>query len=530
VMSVRTATLEEVDDPLLGRAFGSYVLVRAIAQGGQCSVYEARSATERVALKILHVSRPRTAESDERLRREAVAIQRIEHPNVVRLLDYGETSDGSPWLAMEYLDGESLATLLGRVKHLPEVELVALFAPICAALEAAHQRGVVHRDLKPQNIMLVEQGGVRVPKLLDFGIARLLDEGALTTSLVVRGTPMYMASEQWEGLRHADERSDIYSLGAIAYQAASGRLPFAADTPLGWMKQVQSEPALDLAIAMDRRAVSPAFASTVMKALAKDPDERPQTPAEFLRGLRPPTRSASARAAAPRRRRPAALGLALAALLAVAGAYHFTTRGAGATPSVRAESRVVLVMDTPAARGVYDADAAARGGTNADALNDVLGDLPVTIQKETIPSDWDREAHVLELSPELIVIHRSAFFHGLNGEFGFGYPPFADEKASRNWALLYRMADDKLISFLGLIASVREGTKFLVYSRGTDPRWRDPKYRAQWESNVEQRFPAIRGRVSTIAIEGGMNASFKASAVAQQFRESVRSILGLAKP
>ena len=520
--------LSEPEDALVGRTIGHYVLVRCLARGGQSTIYEAKSASERVAIKILHVAGPRTPESHERLRREALAIRRIQHPNVVRVLDFGETSDWCPWLAMEFLEGESLAALLARVGTLSEAEVVEILAPICGALEEAHKKGVVHRDLKPQNIMLVAQDGGRTPKLLDFGIASLVGQEGLTTSQTVKGTPMYMAPEQWEGLLRADARSDVYSLGAVVYEALSGRAPFTGDTALALMRQVQSEPPLDLAVAMSRRPVSPAFAAAVMKALSKDPDERPQTPLEFLRALRPPPARVS-RKLHPINARRRSLWVALTSLLALMLGVAAWRYAAGPRAAARARSTppLVLLMDTPVAHGVYDPEATARGGTNADTLNDGLADLVIRIQKESIPSNWDREAHVLELEPDLIVIHRSAFFHGLNSEFGYGYPPFADDSEGRRWQLLYRMADDKLITFLGLVATAGERTRFIVYSRGTDPLWPDPDYRREWLARAERRFPAIKNRLSTIAIAGGMKASFKDPIVVRQMRAAISSVLNL---
>jgi serine/threonine protein kinase len=520
-------------DPLIGAPIGPYTVVRRIARGGHSSIYEARGPEGPAAIKVLHASKQRTRESTARLRREAVAIKRLEHPNVVKLFDWGETADGSPWLAMELLRGESLAALLARVGAISPAELLAILAPICEALEEAHHKGVVHRDVKPENVMLVDEHGRRVPKLLDFGIACLRDADTLTSSDVVSGTPMYMAPEQWEGLTHADERSDVYALGVIAYRALSGKLPYAADTALVWMKKTHLEPPIDLASAIGGRAVSAMVCAAVMKALAKDPSARPQTPMELLRTLQsaPEIR----RGEGQKRGRPAwsMAAVLIAALLGSGIGFYVSRVSHASTRALRKGSPIVLVMDTPVARGVYDADAVAHGGSNADTLNDVLRDLPITIEKETLPSTWNREMYVLDLNPDVIVIHRSAFFHGLNLEFGYGYEPFADDKARDRWTLLYRTAEDKLVSFLGLVATVHPQTKFLVYSRGTGSGqggWPDPEYRKSWVMGLEQRFSALRGRITTMAIEGGVDkGSFKNPKVAAQIRQHLRSIMTLAE-
>jgi serine/threonine-protein kinase len=523
------------DDPLLGVALGRYTLVRRLARGGQSSIYEATSGGARVAIKVLHASGKRGHESAERLRREAIAIQRLDHPNVIRLLDYGELPDGNPWLAMEFLEGENLAELLERVGTLSEAEVIRILAPICEALAEAHAKNVIHRDLKPENIMLVTSNGVRTPKLLDFGIAALLGADPLTSSVTVSGTPMYMAPEQWEGLSRADARSDIYSLGVIVYRALSGKYAYSADTPLGWMKQIHSETPLDLEVAMAGRPVSPVLRAAVMKALARDPRERPQTPMELLRALQPaPVLGPSAERQGSRTWRLVLLTALVVGCLASAAIY-FARRPEVVAAASRTGPPLVLLMDTPVSHGVYDADSVPRGGTNADTLNDLLRDLPISIEKETLPSTWNREKHVVELTPDLIVIHRSAFFHGLNLEFGFGYEPFPDELTRVRWGLLYRTADDKLLGFLGFIATTNQRTKFLIYSRGTGGTgtsgWQDAAFRTKWVAEAEQRFPALKGRITTLAIEGGVErGTFKSQNVARQVREALTSILGLAAP
>jgi hypothetical protein len=268
-----------------------------------------------------------------------------------------------------------------------------------------------------------------------------------------------------------------------------------------------------------------------MKALAKSPSERPQTPMEFLRALRPAPVSLTSE---PRSRRYfGALALATGAGLLGAGLTLFASRRGRGMPAPHSGPPTVVLMDTPVAHGVYDADVLARGGTNADTLNDLLRDLPIAIEKETVPSTWNRELHVLELKPDLIVIHRSAFFHGLNVEFGFGYEPFPDETTRARWRLLYRTAEDKLIAFMGLVATVDSRTRFLVYSRGTGASvtsgdWQDAAYRREWVTSIERRFPRLAKRVTTLAIEGGVaSGSFKRAEVVRQTREAVRAILGL---
>ena len=225
-----------------------------------------------------------------------------------------------------------------------------------------------------------------------------------------------------------------------------------------------------------------------------------------------------------RRRWPRALAC-LAAVLVVGSASFVVGR---ATTGVDGHqgAPVVMLMDTAAPRAVYDAQTVAHGGTNADDLNDLLRDLPVKIFKESLSSTWDREDQVLKLHPDVVLIHRSAFFHALNRELDLGYPPFASPKDDARWHLVYRAADDKLVALLGLLGAADAQTRFLVYSRGTGGGWTDAGYRTQWVDDVEKRFPALRGRVTTFLVPGGVDGgSFKIPAVTLEVREKVRALL-----
>lgn len=189
---------------------------------------------------------------------------------------------------------------------------------------------------------------------------------------------------------------------------------------------------------------------------------------------------------------------------------------------------VVVILDTPALRGVYEQETRERAGTNADDLNEVLRALPVTIQKETIGATWEREDQILRQRPDLVMIHRSAFFHAMNQEFGFGYPDDAtgfDEARARR---LYEIADNKLVATLGFIGQSSPGTAFVVYSRGTGGGWTEDQYRADWVRNVEGRFPVLKGRVTTVLVPGGPSAgSFEDATTRELFRQRVREVLQL---
>jgi len=205
--------------------------------------------------------------------------------------------------------------------------------------------------------------------------------------------------------------------------------------------------------------------------------------------------------------------------------WRDSTRKTGVRPSVP----VVVVMDTSAPHGVYDQDTRDSSGTNADVLSEILRGLPIVIHKETIGATWDREDQVLKQRPNLIVIHRSAFFHSMNQELGFGYPdePGFDEVRARR---LYEIAQDKLCAFLGFIGQEDPDTVFLVYGRGTGGDWEDEQDRTSWVERLEGRFPSLKGRVTTVAVPGGVSrGSLHDEKTRQIFRQRVQTLLRLDK-
>ncbi len=188
-------------------------------------------------------------------------------------------------------------------------------------------------------------------------------------------------------------------------------------------------------------------------------------------------------------------------------------------------------MDTPAPVGVYDPETRSASGTNADDLSDALRDFPIVLHKETVNSTWDREDQVLKQRPALIVIHRSAFFHSMNQEFGFGYSFDPIGYNEQSWTRLYDVADNKLVAFFGYVGLGSPNTRFLVYSRGggeTTTGWAAEPYRYDWVTEIERRFPSLTGRVFTMHVPGGEeNATFRDEATARTVRRNVQSILGL---
>jgi hypothetical protein len=187
---------------------------------------------------------------------------------------------------------------------------------------------------------------------------------------------------------------------------------------------------------------------------------------------------------------------------------------------------VVVLMDTFAPRGVYDADTREKSGTNADLLSDALRDLPILIQKEAIGPVWDREVQILRQNPSLILIHRSGFFHSMNLELGFGYGGDSSPFRESEWLKLYEIADNKLGAFLGFVGRGNPATRFLVYSRGSGAGWALEEYRDDWVRQLEGRFPALKDRVTAVQILGGVESgSFRDPETIKMIRRQVRELL-----
>jgi eukaryotic-like serine/threonine-protein kinase len=253
---------------------GKYHLQTRIGSGGMGAVYLARRIHigDEVAVKVLHAHYVAEASAVERFRREARAAAMLRHPNVVAIYDFGEARGDSPaFIVMELVNGFSLRALLQRERRLFPERAVALLREICTGVGAAHRHNVVHRDIKPDNIIVCPPEHPDEPekvKVLDFGIAKLRDlapDQGLTQTGAVLGTPYYMSPEQCRG-DALDPRSDVYSLGAMLYEMIAGQPPFLANTITGVVaKHLTETPAL-----LSRHApVTPALEAVVMRALAK---------------------------------------------------------------------------------------------------------------------------------------------------------------------------------------------------------------------------------------------------------------------
>ncbi|MET9091105.1 protein kinase [Streptomyces cyaneofuscatus] len=260
-------------------AGGRYQLRDLLGEGGMASVYLAYdSALDRqVAIKTLHTELGREQSFRERFRREAQAVAKLQHTNIVSVFDTGEDELGGalmPYIVMEYVEGQPLGSVLAddirQYGAMPADKALKVTADVLAALETSHEMGLVHRDIKPGNVMMTKRG---VVKVMDFGIARAMQSGvtSMTQTGMVVGTPQYLSPEQALG-RGVDARSDLYSVGIMLFQLLTGRIPFDADSPLAIAyAHVQEEPVAPSAI---NRSVTPAMDALVARALKKNPNER----------------------------------------------------------------------------------------------------------------------------------------------------------------------------------------------------------------------------------------------------------------
>jgi serine/threonine-protein kinase len=260
----------------------SYLLERELGRGGMATVYLARDVRHKrlVALKVLHPELAHTL-GPERFQREIELAARLQHPHILTVFDSGEAA-GQLWFTMPYVEGESLRDRLRRDGRLPVEDALRIAREAAQALQYAHDHGVIHRDIKPENLLLTTDGNTLVA---DFGIARVLagTDSRLTESGLAIGTPVYMSPEQAAGDPGLDARTDVYSLGAVLYEMLTGEPPFSGATPQAVIAKRLSTPPVPPRVLRD--TVPPMVDAAVLRALSRDPVDRPASAAEFARTL-----------------------------------------------------------------------------------------------------------------------------------------------------------------------------------------------------------------------------------------------------
>ena len=321
--------MTEIDAQLALNLSRRFRLIRQLGAGGMGAVYLAEQiavGNRPVALKVLSRKLLDDPEFLLRFQNEAASTGRIHHANVVTIYESGQADDGTPYISMEFLEGESLRQALARRGALPVTEVAEILQQAARGLNAAHKLGIIHRDLKPDNIFLTypddesvapvslvsgvrwappesrnrtppaQGGGAVAPtspstnfvvKIVDFGIAKLRESGAHTQTGMVLGTPAYMSFEQASGMRsdELDARSDVYSLGVVVYEMLNGRTPFHSETPLGYLRKHMMEEPPPFRAVVPGLGVPPAVERAVMKALVKDRDQRYTSALDFAREM-----------------------------------------------------------------------------------------------------------------------------------------------------------------------------------------------------------------------------------------------------
>jgi serine/threonine-protein kinase len=380
---------------------GRYRLEEQVGSGGMSSVYRAYDPTleRHVAIKLMHRDISNDADQLERFRREARAVAQLNHPHVVTVIDAGE-DDGAPFIVFEYVEGETLKDRIRRLGRLPVAEAVAYAVEIGRALECAHDHMLVHRDVKPQNVLIDADGRAKVT---DFGIARSLEAQGLTATGRVLGTTDYVSPEQALG-QDVTAQSDIYSLGIVLYEMLTGEAPFQADTQVAVAMKHVREPLPD--VQRRRPEISAALAAAVERSTAKETRNRYATVSEMVHDLEEVLAIEAARSGhatgeattvlqslsddtadfAPQRlrhpRRTLFISAAVLAILAATIAVYATRteKGPGATaiPHTRGLSEVKLT-------GAHDYDPEGDGDERSDKVGFAIDSLPTT--------DWTTETY-----------------------------------------------------------------------------------------------------------------------------------------
>ena len=273
---------------------GRYRVTGVLGEGGMGIVYvgeqQMGSTVRKVAIKTLHAHLSKDPSVLARFHRECGTVAQLEHPNTIKFYDFGSTPDGTLYIAMEFVAGRSLADVIQHGPLTPE-RVIKIMRQVCGALDEAHLQGIIHRDLKPENLVLTDRAGeTDFVKVLDFGIAARTEsadaqkEQKLTQQGMVLGTPPYMSPEQFTG-KALDSRSDIYSLGVMAYEMLAGRLPFDADTPWQWATQHMSVQPIPFEVSAPAKNIPEAMRKAILRALSKHKEDRQPSAREFFAEL-----------------------------------------------------------------------------------------------------------------------------------------------------------------------------------------------------------------------------------------------------
>ncbi len=283
-VTIRVLEAGEDPDPRLGESLGKYIVAAHVADGAMGAVYEARNAEtrERVAIKVLHLDVEEDEIAVERFKREYETADMFDHPHIVKVLDFGETVDSQHYMTMEFLEGIELGQLIRSQGAQPPARALRTLSQVALALEHAHEFGVIHRDLKPDNVFLCQDEAGDDVRILDFGSVKLQVETGpkLTAFGTTLGSPYYMSPEQAKGLPDVDTRTDVFAVGAILYEMLSGKIAFEAPTVAEiLMKIVRKMPD---PIHSVKEGLAPGIHGVIEKSIAKKKEERYDSPVALM--------------------------------------------------------------------------------------------------------------------------------------------------------------------------------------------------------------------------------------------------------
>jgi serine/threonine protein kinase len=493
---------------VIGKTISHYKILEKLGEGGMGVVYKAQDLKldRVVALKFLPQQMLNNESEKVRFIREAQAAAVLNHPNIATVYEIDE-ADGQIFIAMEYLEGKTLKERI-EAKPFRLTEAIDIAVQVAQGIHVAHEKDIVHRDIKTSNIMVTEKGQAKV---MDFGLAKLKKESlVLTKQGTTLGTIAYMSPEQARA-ETVDRRTDIWSLGIVLYEMIAGRLPFRGEFEQAIIYSVLNEDQEPLTAL--RSDVPIALESIVNKCLMKNAAKRYQHADELIVDLQRVKNESVTLTSTVRSGVKPKLGSKQRAAVAFGGifivaAIAVTILIVRPTGNSAGNLPVVILMDSPIPERVYDPETRKNKGTNADDITDLLQDLPVAIHKETTSSHWHREDQVLRQDPALIVIHRSCFFDPTNLQD----TTFRQE--------LYQLLESKLISFLGYIALGNPRTRFLVYSRGFEDA-------ETWIPQVDERFPPLKGRIVAVHVPGKEKATFRDPKIGGDLKLRVKELLGI---
>jgi tRNA A-37 threonylcarbamoyl transferase component Bud32 len=567
-------------DPAPGEVIGDYEIIERIG-GNMGVVFKARHRLldKVVALKLV----PANLLDDDparlaRFQREMRAMGQLEHPNLVPAADARNVGE---WhlVAMEFIDGVDLQQLVRSQRRLSVPVACEVARQAALGLQYAHEHGLIHRDIKPSNLMLTRAGTIKV---IDMGLALFKKEATaqLTEKGLLLGTMSYCAPEQFRDAAHVDIRADIYSLGCTLYHLLTGKSPYSERRTFTEIVEAHLHQPFPR-LADELPEASAKLEDVLARMTAKDRDSRYSTPKEVVEAMEPFARGAvlaplvpaslpqsrargtlgSRALSSPERqrdaspagrpkarwsRRAALVGLGCALAGGVFLAVNHRRRNSGlpgsngiasaSGPVVPTKDPVVLLMDTTAAGGVYDQVDRDSGVSNTTVIKSALQEYnclpPRSLHDQPIDWQWGNEDFVCSLAPDLVIIHRSSFYHPVNALFNFPKDhPYQDPKEEAKFKRIYSICEDKLLLLMAYVARRVPQTHFLIYSRGTDPTWTDDHWRIDvWTKSVETRFPELRDRISTMVVPGGYEkGSFRNKETREMLRSNVIEILKLPK-